>query len=240
MRNPNWIIDELILALDVYISGGRKAPGDNAPAITELSLLLNRFWQSETNRLDTLRNTNGVRMKIMNFMRLDPTYTQNGRIGLTRGNKLEEVVWNRYADNPERLSQVAKAIRAGITTESLLTESSPNYAFGDEFEAEEGKILTRMHLQRERNPKLVKAKKSQQLKIHGKLTCEVCGFDFYHMYGERGLGFIECHHISPLCELVGSTRTTLAMLRLVCSNCHKMIHIKKPWLTIEDLKSIVK
>jgi predicted HNH restriction endonuclease len=26
----------------------------------------------------------------------------------------------------------------------------------------------------------------------------VCGFDFAQTYGDRGKGFIECHHIVPL------------------------------------------
>lgn len=240
MKNPNWILDELILALDVYISSGRKAPGNSDSAVNELSLLLNKFWQSETNKLATLRNVNGVCMKIMNFMRLDPAYTQTGRVGLSRGNKLEEVVWREYADNPEKLSQVAQAIRASITDGSLLEESTARHTFDDDLEAEEGKILTRIHFQRERNARLVKAKKAQQLAIYDKLVCEVCGFDFYAIYGERGNGFIECHHISPLCELTENTKTSLSMLRLICSNCHRMIHIKKPWFTIDELKSIIK
>lgn len=240
MKNPNWIFDELIIALDVYISNGRKALGNNDPAVNELSLLLNTFWQSETSRLATLRNTNGVRMKIMNFMRLDPTYTQTGRVGLRRGNKLEEVIWREYANNPEKLSKTARAIRESIGNASLLKEATAIHVFDDDFEAEEGKILTRVHFQRERNTRLIKAKKSQQLAIHGKLVCEVCGFDFYAAYGEHGEGFIECHHISPLCELTETTKTSLSMLRLICSNCHRMIHIKKPWLSIESLKNIIK
>lgn len=239
MKNPNWIFDELILALDFYISRGRKAPAGNDRAITELSLLLNKFWESETNRSETLRNTNGVRMKVMNFMRLDPLYTQRGLVGLTQGNKLEEIVWREYAENPEKLSQVAHAIRASISNKDLLEEGTTSYSFDDDFEAMEGKILTRIHIQRERSSKLVKAKKTKQLEMYGKLSCEVCGFDFSDVYGERGAGFIECHHISPLCELAETSKTTLAMLRLVCSNCHRMIHIQKPWLTIEDLRNIL-
>lgn len=240
MKNPNWIYDELILALDLYISSGRKAPSGNDHAITELSFLLNKFWKSETNRSETLRNANGVRMKVMNFMRLDPFYTQRGRVGLTRGNKLEEVVWREYAEDPLKLSQVAHAIRTSITNNYLVDEGTKSHSFDDDFEAMEGKILTRLHIQRERSPKLIRAKKEKQLENHGRLLCEVCGFDFNDVYGERGEGFIECHHISPLCELAGTSKTTLDMLRLVCSNCHRMIHIKRPWLTIEELRSIIR
>lgn len=238
MKNPNWLVDELILALDLYISSGRRPPGNHEPQIDELSGLLNKFWSAETNKSASLRNSNGVRMKIMNFMRLDPGYTQSGRVGLTRGSKLEEVLWEEYANAPEKLSKIAHAIREGIAKQSSL-EGAGLPLDDDSFNAEEGKILARMHFQRERNQKLVKAKKVQQLNTVGKLECEICGFDFYEMYGERGYGFIECHHISPLCDLPGATRTFLSMLRLVCSNCHRMLHSKKPWLSIEDLRYMI-
>lgn len=239
MKNPNWIFDELVLALDLYIASGRKVPGDNDLAVNELSILLNKFWQFETNKSETLRNPNGVRMKIMNFMRLDPAYTQTGRVGLSRGSKLEEIVWQDYADKPAKLSLVAKAIRDSILHGYLVKESISNSVYVGEIEAEEGRILTRIHQQRERSPKLVKTKRAEQLAKHGKLECEVCGFNFHAIYGERGEDFIECHHVSPLCALAENSKTSLSMLRLVCSNCHRMIHVKKPWLSIDELKEIM-
>ena len=42
-------------------------------------------------------------MKLNNFRRFDPDYTAAGHVGLTRGNKLEEAVWNDFADAPEKL-----------------------------------------------------------------------------------------------------------------------------------------
>ncbi len=59
-------------------------------------------------------------------------------------------------------------------------------------EAPEARLLTRIHLRREPNTKLVQSKKRQVLKQGGALLCEVCGFDFKAEYGERGNGFIEC------------------------------------------------
>jgi 5-methylcytosine-specific restriction enzyme A len=32
---------------------------------------------------------------------------------------------------------------------------------------------------------------------------------------------------------------TLADLALLCSNCHRMIHRTKQWLTVEELKKLV-
>jgi len=45
-------------------------------------------------------------------------------------------------------------------------------------EAHEGRLLTRLHIARERIRKLVKTKRKQAMKLNGRLTCEACGFDF--------------------------------------------------------------
>ncbi len=41
----------------------------------------------------------------------------------------------------------------------------------------------------------------------GHLQCEVCRFYFYEIYGERGYGFIECHHIIAISKLTEKTTT---------------------------------
>jgi 5-methylcytosine-specific restriction protein A len=93
-----------------------------------------------------------------------------------------------------------------------------------------------MHQRRERARHLVEKRKALALSKHGKLECEVCGFNFATVYGDRGTGFIECHHTKPVETLGDGTRTRLQDLALVCSNCHRMIHAKRLWLTIAELK----
>jgi 5-methylcytosine-specific restriction protein A len=56
----------------------------------------------------------------------------------------------------------------------------------------------------------------------GRLECEVCGFDFFETYGERGNGFAECHHKLALSH--GTRSTYLRDLAVVCANCHRMFH----------------
>ena len=111
--------------------------------------------------------------------------------------------------------------------------------FNAKEEGEEGQLLIRRHCFRERDLDLVKSKKNSVLKETGKLCCEVCNFDFSTVYGERGRDFIECHHKKPLAELKHSQITRLDDLALVCSNCHRMIHRKPPWLSIEKLRQVV-
>ena len=111
----------------------------------------------------------------------------------------------------------------------------------DDFtEAPEGRVLTRVHLVRERNRKLVNRKKAAALSQSGRLLCEVCDFDFEARYGGRGRGFIEAHHTKPVHTLMEGAKTTLADLALVCANCHRMIHAARPWLELDELRALLK
>ena len=102
-----------------------------------------------------------------------------------------------------------------------------------------GKTKYVRHKTRERNPEIIKAKKREFLAQHGKLFCEACGFDFKAVYGPRGDGFIECHHNIPLHEDEHERITRTTDLSLLCSNCHRMVHRKKDWLTIRQLKNLI-
>jgi HNH endonuclease len=58
--------------------------------------------------------------------------------------------------------------------------------------------------------------------------------------GERGAGFIECHHTKPPSQLQNGQKTKIGDLKLLCSNCHRMVHARRPWLTIEELRAILR
>ena len=244
-RNPAWQRDELILALDAYMHFQGNPPSHSAPEIAELSKTLNQFHVLiGTPHADTLRNTNGVYMKLMNFRRFDPVFTAQGKAGLNAGGKLEEEIWNEFHSDPQRLTWVAKAIRRSIDEQmDALGQGNSTFSTDDEsddgYQAIEGRMLTRQHRAYERDRKLVDRKKQQAMRRFGKLACEVCGFDFRARYGERGAGFIECHHIRPVSELLEPRQTSLNDLALLCANCHRMVHAKRPWWTIEELSCSV-
>ena len=238
-KNPTWSRDELILALDLYVRFKGSPPGKTSPEVVTLSDLLNEMGSQIANRASDFRNANGVYMKVMNFRRFDPVYISQGKKGLQRGGKLEEEVWNYFADDTIELVQTAKAIRQIVTKRKIpITAQDEN---DDEFvEAEEGRILTRLHRSRERSPELIAKKKASALKVHGRLQCESCSFDFEAQYGSRGAGFIEAHHTKPLHTLSPGDKTRLEDLALLCSNCHRMVHARRPWLTVEELKQIIR
>lgn len=238
-RNKAWNRDELILALDLYLKTRPKLPSGTDQNVIALSNLLNSL-PSALAAADPskFRNTNGVKMKCGNFMRLDPYFKERGRSGLSRGNHLEEVVWEEFASDPERLSAVAEAIRKGVAelTEEpkRIPATDMQLDFDEEFQ--EGAILTRLHKRRERDPKASAKKKAAVLQQKGKLQCEACGFDFAVTYGKLGIGFAECHHRLPLSSLGSRTGTRLKDLAIVCANCHRMIHKTRPLMSVEEFK----
>lgn len=135
--------------------------------------------------------------------------------------------------------------------DSLLKKGSPiefmssgqekifNKAEPFDIEIEEGGVIYKTHLRRERNAEIVKKKKTHVLNTYEALKCEVCDFDFSETYGTRGYGFIECHHKNPLADTKVGQKTNLEDLALLCSNCHRMIHRARPWITIEKLRKLI-
>jgi predicted RNA-binding protein with PUA-like domain len=121
---------------------------------------------------------------------------------------------------------------------------TPDISYADEDEEgsyfPEGKRAFRTHRIIERNPHLIKAAKQTYKEQHGELRCMVCDFSFYQKYGEIGEDFIEGHHITPVSEISGEYQATIKDIALVCSNCHRMLHRKRPWITLNDLKGLLK
>ena len=103
----------------------------------------------------------------------------------------------------------------------------------------EGKEVYRMHKSKERNIELVQKAKENYFFIDPKMKCEVCDISFLDKYGEIGRGFIEAHHTKPISELKAETETSITDLAFVCSNCHQMLHRRRPWLSKDDLKLIL-
>ena len=236
-RNPPWARDEIILALDLYFKVNPTKTSQDNSDIVKLSELLNKL-PIHTNRpdADKFRNRNGVYMKLCNFLSLDPNYKGTG---LAAHSKLDKAIWDEFAKDRDRLAKVARAIKENQSIKPISNiDTFINITEEDDFP--EGKILNRTHQVRERNATLVRKKKQKVLKEKGCLECEVCDFDFLKFYGPIGEGFIECHHTVPVSDLDGKSKTRLIDLAIVCSNCHRMLHRTRPWLSIHELKLRVK
>jgi 5-methylcytosine-specific restriction protein A len=235
VRNPKWSRDEIILTLDFYFRHYPNIPEKHSDEIQKLSeelrLLTERLGHDLT---DTYRNSNGVYMKLMNFHHLNDDHPGEGLKGAS---KLDGEVFSEFVGDKARLSEVAGAIGAWLS--STIQIDDEDIDDGEEYEVEEGRLLTRVHRTRERDRKIISKKKSAVLKSTGKLQCECCAFDFRAFYGDIGEGFVECHHKVPISTLSPGNLTSLNDLALVCSNCHRMIHRQRPWLSIEQMKLLV-
>src|SRR6516162_3663886 len=163
-NNPAWATDELILALDVYLRQRGHIPSPRDAEIVELSDLLNGLpIHTVRPDLERFRNPNGVVLKITNFAALDPQYPGTG---MSRGSRLDAVVWDRYSGHEDQLRQVADAIRAAAQTSTL--PAIPE-ADEEDIEADEGRLLVRVHRVRERDRSIVQRKKAAALASQGSL-----------------------------------------------------------------------
>lgn len=114
-RNADWTWDEHVLALDLYMTNPTSPSGKGSPEVAELSRLLNQLGaQSGVAMSDKFRNANGVYMKMMNFRRFDPMFQAQGKVGLGRGSKGEQGVWDFYKDDLVALRAAAAAIKEAI------------------------------------------------------------------------------------------------------------------------------
>jgi 5-methylcytosine-specific restriction protein A len=166
----------------------------------------------------------------------DPLSTENfeGALG--------KVSWRIQASGVSIPDDAAEQLEAAWAEHVLQADGVKNEGV-EEVEEEafrEGRELYRLHRTRERDPLLVKKAKARAMQQYGRLFCCVCKFDFAARYGPIGEGFIECHHTKPLSELEAETITKVSDLALVCSNCHRMIHRKQPWLLKNQLSKLLK
>lgn len=129
-RNPIWSRDELILALELYFALIGSTFGKTDHRILELSTVLAELAASRgIIGQGDFRNANGVHMKLMNFRSFDPEYTSDGRVGLTRGNRLEAVLWQEFATDPVGLRRAAEGIRQSIQLVPSSSAAVPYWVF---------------------------------------------------------------------------------------------------------------
>lgn len=86
-----------------------------------------------------------------------------------------------------------------------------------------------------------KFRSEKEMPRKARFKCSVCSFDFEKVYGEIGKEYIHVHHKIPLSEIkqeykVNPTKDLIP----VCPNCHAMIHRKKEYLDVEELKKLMK
>lgn len=187
----------------------------------------------ESSRTADFRSPGSVSRKTGDIMTAHSSYKGKP----TKGGKLTREVVREFENDTGRLAAQAATVRGQTTRRKVASPSSivdPDLGVP----VAEGRVLERVHLARERDSSIRDAKIRSVAAAGEAIACEACGFDFEATYGQRGLGYIEVHHRVPL-HVSGPTETLLDDLALLCSNCHRMIHRATPWLTVEELTTMV-
>ncbi len=125
--------------------------------------------------------------------------------------------------------QITAALK-GVSAKAAIPEEvvpSEKYA--------EGAVKTIIVNAYERN----RVARSKCIEHHG-LVCGVCGLSMSNLYGDLGEGVIHVHHLRELASLGKQYFVDpIKDLRPVCPNCHAILHITSPSMTIRQLKKVL-
>lgn len=105
-KSNNWTRDETIVAFNVYCKIPFKSSSKTNPIIIKYANILGR-------------SPSALNMKVGNFGRLDPELKKQGIIGLGNGSKLDEVVWNEFNGNWEKLAYESEILIANFQNKKI-------------------------------------------------------------------------------------------------------------------------
>lgn len=227
--NPHWTRDETILALDLYLQFDGIVPSPKSESVKKLSKLLRSLpYHAEAAKQPTFRNADGVGFKLMNIRQV-----ATGK-GLGNVSNMDRQVWAEFGQRPNEVRLIAEAIKAGIIING--SEQLPDV----EQELPEGRLLTALHIRRERNPKVRKMLLDDRRPTGFK--CEICDLTRTDLEEPLQEAMFEAHHLVPLSE-AGERKTKLIDLALLCACCHRLIHramvSKTRWIGLVEARDII-
>lgn len=150
------------------------------------------------------------------------------------GKYYENIGWVMWVNLKQALEQLNEVSFGGKEfIERLSTEAEP---FEENKFLKEGKLVQVLVNRYERSQKA----RLQCISYYGK-KCSACNFDFEEVYGGIANDFIHVHHKTQLSDVGEEYEINpIEDLIPVCANCHSVIHLAKPALTIEELKKLLK
>ncbi|WP_068598426.1 HNH endonuclease [Vaginella massiliensis] len=123
-KSNNWTKEETIIAFNVYCKVPFKSSSKTNPTIIKYANIIGR-------------SPSALNMKVGNFGRLDPELKKQGITGLVNGSKLEEVVWNEFNGNWDKLAFESEKLIAEFqnrTIEEIETINIENLPKGEDRE----------------------------------------------------------------------------------------------------------
>ena len=122
MAKNNWTKEETIVAFNVYCKVPFKNSNKTNPIVIKYANIIGR-------------SPSALNMKIGNFGRLDPELKRQGISGLVNGSKLEEVVWNEFNGNWEKLAFESEELIAKFQNKQIEEINLEVFPKGKEREA---------------------------------------------------------------------------------------------------------
>lgn len=224
---------KLYLALELYFECQGRVPSNHDERVVRLSEMLRRLpYHVEAARKESFRNPDGVVFKLMNL--------RNVATGSGLGNtsRMDQEVWGEFGTDPARTKSAADLIRRSLAM-------SVEFDMGDddtEVEFHEGRIVTRLHIGRERSPRLRKELLRKRRK-KGRLVCDTCSASPVTGDDELDEAMFEAHHIIPLAVAATERKTRVSDMALLCASCHRIIHEliarEGRWVVPQELKELL-
>ncbi|MDE3808847.1 HNH endonuclease [Sinorhizobium meliloti] len=147
---------------------------------------------------------------------------------------MDRRIWEEFGERPDEVHQLAAAIKKAIAVAGEFV--LPNV----DQEMPEVRLLTALHIRRERNSKVRKMLLDDR-RPKG-LRCEICALSRPELDLSLQESLFEAHHLVPLAE-VGERKTRLTDLALLCACCHRLVHgamvLKSGWVGIAEARALV-
>lgn len=228
--NPAWNRDETILALNLYLQFPGKLPAAKHPAVRALSETLRALpYHVEASKNATFRNLASVSFKLQNIKQV-----ATGE-GLANVSRTDRQVWEEFYQRPDQVFHLAEKIRSAVETSGSSRDDGD-----EEIEFFEGRLLTSLHLKRERSGRLRKALIDSKRPTG--LRCEVCELSRADLSLDHQEALFEAHHILPL-SATQARNTKLSDMALLCANCHRLTHYliakHRRWLTMREVHELL-
>ena len=131
-KSNNWSREETIIAFNVYCKIPFKSSSKTNPIVIKYANIIGR-------------SPSALNMKIGNFGRLDPELRKQGIVGLGNGSKLDEVVWNEFNGNWEKLAFESEELIAQFQNKKIDEIEEFNIEFFPEGKEQETTIKARVN-----------------------------------------------------------------------------------------------
>lgn len=105
-KNNNWTREETIVAFNVYCKIPFKSSSKTNATIIKYANIIGR-------------SPSALNMKVGNFGRLDPELKKRGIVGLGNGSKLDEIIWDEFNGNWEKLAFESELLIAQFQNKTI-------------------------------------------------------------------------------------------------------------------------